>query len=458
MLVEAGLLTRGQLAEALEAQRGTGAFLGEIIVEKGFVTAAIVAEALSRQLSLPFVDLSQAVVAEEAIDLVPQRLAEELVALPLKVSKRFLVVAMHDPLNLMAVEELAFRTNRGIKQVVAPKSEILEAIQRHYAAKAERDEIVRELRRSIAAMAHAREELRPYGRVFSLVSNQGGEGKTHTAINLAYWLGRMGHKVLLIDADFGRSDVTQKLGLHTRRTFLDFVLRDHGLTEIVAPTRFGFSIIAGKTGRLRLGNLTHQQRLRFVRNFARVGQRYDAILMDLGASASAAVQDFTLAADTTIVFTTPRNLVAGYACAKLIFLRHAQIEDALASRIDGHRSDLIFKPRFIMNQVASVEQGQDLFAKIDGTAAANLSRAAPGLVMRCSLLGSVIYDDEGHLQAEKRGVPYSSASREGPATACYQRMAKTLSRIARTPISPAEAQERLQRLAEIVGRKPSVDE
>jgi len=133
LLLEANLITPADLAEAVDEQRRTGQMLGETLIRLGRLSETALLECLRDQLGLPLVDLDETVPDESAIALVKEDVARKYVALPLELAGRSsLIVAMADPLNVAAIEDLRFHAGLFIKPVLAAPSRILEAIQRTY--------------------------------------------------------------------------------------------------------------------------------------------------------------------------------------------------------------------------------------------------------------------------------------------------------------------------------------
>ena len=91
------LITKEQLAKAIEEQKKTGKRMAEVLTELGLVSEEGLARALSAQLGIPYTDLNSAVVEPEAIDLLSEKLARKNLALPLSVDKRFITIALADP-------------------------------------------------------------------------------------------------------------------------------------------------------------------------------------------------------------------------------------------------------------------------------------------------------------------------------------------------------------------------
>ena len=132
-LVQSALITAQQLDEALEAQTVFGGRLGTNLVELGFVTTAALAESLARQLGLTALVPSQLnEIHADALAAVDSELASEHMIVPLSLEKRKLRVAMADPTDLSAVDELAFRTGYQVIPVVAPELLVEYALEKFY--------------------------------------------------------------------------------------------------------------------------------------------------------------------------------------------------------------------------------------------------------------------------------------------------------------------------------------
>jgi type IV pilus assembly protein PilB len=148
ILVAAGLLTEAQLAEALDAQKKSGQLLGEYLVSQGSVSELAICQALHSQLGLPVVNLEDFEVDDRVLGLVREDLAKKYHALPLRLEGQVpgrateLLVAMSDPLNSEATDDLRFHSGFFIKPVLAPASEIAEAITRYYHLDASMGEVL----------------------------------------------------------------------------------------------------------------------------------------------------------------------------------------------------------------------------------------------------------------------------------------------------------------------------
>jgi type IV pilus assembly protein PilB len=148
ILMAAGLISDMQLAEALEIQKKSGKMLGEVLVSEGLVSEQAICQALHSQLGLPVINLEDTDVDERVLGLVREDLAKKYHALPLRLEGQVpgrtteLLVAMSDPLNSEATDDLRFHSGYFIKPVLAPASEIAEAITRYYHLDASMGEVL----------------------------------------------------------------------------------------------------------------------------------------------------------------------------------------------------------------------------------------------------------------------------------------------------------------------------
>ncbi len=133
ILVDAGIISGQQLESALEEQRtAKKRRLGSILVEKGLIREEIVAQVVAAQLNLPFVRLSEMAIQRGAVALLDGRLATHHMCFPTAATSAEVTIAMANPLDLIAIEDLEFATHLKVKPVVATLSDITSAIVEHY--------------------------------------------------------------------------------------------------------------------------------------------------------------------------------------------------------------------------------------------------------------------------------------------------------------------------------------
>lgn len=135
ILISEGVITEEQLTEALEKQRGMGKKLGAVLVELNMTTEDDIVTALQRQLSLDRVRLSEIKIPEEILKLVREDVLRKNTLLPFAFSienMNVLRVAMADPLDIVAVDDLAILTNFQIEPVISTPRDITTAIDKYF--------------------------------------------------------------------------------------------------------------------------------------------------------------------------------------------------------------------------------------------------------------------------------------------------------------------------------------
>ena len=135
-LIQAGLITAEDLQIALAEHRRTDERVGTVLVRLNFATEKQITKALAYQLGFPYASLSEEPPDPAAIVLIPKDVALKRVCVAVRLDKNLLTVAMSDPLLFSLVQDLEFQTGYRIKQVVATRTEILEAIENGYPDKA----------------------------------------------------------------------------------------------------------------------------------------------------------------------------------------------------------------------------------------------------------------------------------------------------------------------------------
>jgi len=132
LLVAEGLITDVQLRQALTDQKGKTDKLGTILVGLGFITEEQLIGFLSRQYGIPSITLGNLDIDAETLRLVPPHIAKKYEVLPVKRIGGTLTLAMSDPTNVFALDDVAFMTNLQILPVVAPQAAIRRALDKNY--------------------------------------------------------------------------------------------------------------------------------------------------------------------------------------------------------------------------------------------------------------------------------------------------------------------------------------
>ncbi len=131
-LISAGLIDEKTLDKALEIQKVQKKKLGNILIDMGVADDETIAKALADQLHIPMVRLKNIEIKEDIISLVPSELAESHLLIPIKETEGGLLVSMANPLDLYAIDDLRFVTQKRIHIAISPEKDILKAIERYY--------------------------------------------------------------------------------------------------------------------------------------------------------------------------------------------------------------------------------------------------------------------------------------------------------------------------------------
>lgn len=132
ILLEAGLIDEATLRVALTEQRRFGGHLGRVLVDMKKVLEEDLVAALSRQLAVPVIDLDHLDIPQPVIELVPGEMAEAYSIIPFAQPMKFLDVAMGDPTNQTAIDELRVRTQLNIRTYLAGPKAMERALFRYY--------------------------------------------------------------------------------------------------------------------------------------------------------------------------------------------------------------------------------------------------------------------------------------------------------------------------------------
>jgi type IV pilus assembly protein PilB len=135
-LIQAGLISEEDLQTALAEHKRTGERVGVVLVRMNLATEKQIAKALALQLGFPYINLAENPPDPTAIVLIPKEVALKRVCVAVSLEKNLLTVAMSDPLLFSLVQDLEFQTGYRIKQVVATRGDINDAIQTGYPDKA----------------------------------------------------------------------------------------------------------------------------------------------------------------------------------------------------------------------------------------------------------------------------------------------------------------------------------
>lgn len=132
LLLYVGKITKEQLNEAISEQKNSDKKIGEILVEKGWVSEKDIIEVLEFQLGIPHVDLDRYLINSEVSRLIPENLARRYDLIAVDKKNDYLIVAMADPLNIFAIDDVRLTTGFNVQPVISTKKDIERAIDKYY--------------------------------------------------------------------------------------------------------------------------------------------------------------------------------------------------------------------------------------------------------------------------------------------------------------------------------------
>jgi type IV pilus assembly protein PilB len=135
LLVRENLISLQQLQKAQEEQRKTGGRIGSLLVKQGAIAEHDLTNFLSKQYGVPAISLKDFDIDDEVVKLIPKTTAEKHQVVPVNRAGSSLIVAMSDPSNIFAIDDIKFLTGYNVEVVVASEQAIKEAIERYYSEK-----------------------------------------------------------------------------------------------------------------------------------------------------------------------------------------------------------------------------------------------------------------------------------------------------------------------------------
>jgi flagellar biosynthesis protein FlhG len=185
--------------------------------------------------------------------------------------------------------------------------------------------------------------------VLAITSGKGGVGKTNIAANLSVCMAAENQRVILMDADLGLGNLDVLMNIQSRYNLSHVVSGKRSLEEITQIGPNGVEVLCGGSGIETLANLGKFQRQRLLEEMQALESRSDLILIDTGAGIHSTVVSFCLAADHTLVVTTPEPtaITDAYAMIKVLAAKN------YAGRIS-----------LLVNMAQSLTEGKKVYRQI----------------------------------------------------------------------------------------------
>jgi type IV pilus assembly protein PilB len=142
LLVRENVISVTQLKKAQDEQRKSGGRLGSSLVKLGMIEESELTSFLSKQYGVPAINLSDLEIDKEVISLVPKEVADKHCLIPINRSGSTISVAMSDPSNIFAVDDVKFITGYNVEVMVASEQAIRDSIERYYSEKISYEEVM----------------------------------------------------------------------------------------------------------------------------------------------------------------------------------------------------------------------------------------------------------------------------------------------------------------------------
>ncbi len=244
-------------------------------------------------------------------------------------------------------------------------------------------------------------------RVITVTSGKGGVGKTSLSVNLAIQLSKLGHRVVVLDADFGLANIEIMLGIRPQYNLADLMFRGRNIRDIITygPQDIGF--ISGGSGINELSNLNRDQVVQLIHKLNDLDQLADIIIVDTGAGIGDSVLEFVAASAEVLLVVTPEptSITDAYALLKSLNRNSSYMPDKTVVKM-------------VANQVRNNCDADELFDKLGVVVNKFLN-------IDIEYLGAIPYDDNMQ-KAVMRQRPLSIAAPNAASTRSVGKIARIL--------------------------------
>jgi flagellar biosynthesis protein FlhG len=243
-------------------------------------------------------------------------------------------------------------------------------------------------------------------RSIAVVSGKGGVGKSNISVNLALALGESGMRILLLDADLGMANVDLICGITPRHTLASVISGGKTVEDILVRIDRNVTVLPGGPGVQEMADLDETGQALLIEKIGSLEGMADLLVIDTGAGIHRSVLSFALAADTTLLVTTPEptSVRDAYGVLKALAL-------ASRSRIDVS---------LVVNMAKTDKEALEVAERIQLAADQflRLPVANAGYILR----------DDTVLDAVRFRRPFLIGSPQGDAAKCIRRIARKFSR------------------------------
>ena len=251
-------------------------------------------------------------------------------------------------------------------------------------------------------------------RIITVISGDGGIGKTTICLNLAISLGMNGYKTALFDADQGGENIMRLLDLSRQSTLREVIEKRGSIDDLVIQNIHGIDLIPGNVDIARMAALSRDQIHALIQAFSRLAP-YDFILFDTSRNAPQSVTSFSMAAREQLIVLTPepRSLTGAYGLLKIL-------------SENGYKG----VPKVIVNQAKNRESAQKVYYRFAQTVQRHLA-------LQTEHLG-VVFEEPNAQKAAARHQPILSLYPESDFAASIQHITENIVRRSSVPESQTE--------------------
>jgi len=132
LLLERNIINKHQLERALAVQKERGGLIGEVLVELGYAKEEDIAQSLTAQYGFPYLPLSNYEINPEIVNIIPARVAKQYLLVPIDKIGNNLTLAMSNPLNVQAIEDVELLSGCSVQTFVSTSSDIKKTIEKYY--------------------------------------------------------------------------------------------------------------------------------------------------------------------------------------------------------------------------------------------------------------------------------------------------------------------------------------
>ncbi len=217
-------------------------------------------------------------------------------------------------------------------------------------------------------------------KVIAVTGGKGGVGKTNVSINLGVALAELQRRVILMDADLGLANVDVLLGLQAKFTLADVLSGERSMRDVLLRGPSGLQVVPASSGLSAMTTLSSQEHAAIVHSFSELSDSLDVLIIDTAAGISDTVTSFVRAAQEVVVVVCdePSSIADAYALIKVMNSEHD-----------------VFRFRVVANMCRSVQEGVNLFNKLNGVCDKFLD-------VSLQYLGPVPFDENVRKSVQKR--------------------------------------------------------